>query len=299
MTRLRGCWPAAAVSLFLLTACAGQTPTAVDAPAGAASASATATGAALVIRVREVGGFVSAATNVTRLPLVSVYADGRVITQGPQIEIFPAPALPSVQVQQIDPAMVGTLVDMATAAGVRTGADLGQPGVADLPTTRFSVMTGAGSQTVDVLALTGGGDDLPGLTAAHRAARAKLAGYLQVLRELPDSAGPAPSAAASPPEQYEPQALAAVAQPYVAPADSPVSAAPPVPWTGPALPGESFGAGLGLSCVAVSGDAVRQLMQAARSANVATPWASGGKQWTVTFRPLLPDESGCADLRSA
>jgi len=30
--------------------------------------------------------------------------------------------------------------------------------------------------------------------------------------------------------------------------------------------------------------------------NAATPWTSGGKTWWLTLRPLLPDESGCADL---
>ena len=32
---------------------------------------------------------------------------------------------------------------------------------------------------------------------------------------------------------------------------------------------------------------------------IETPWVtSDGARWTVTFRPLLPDESSCADLQS-
>jgi hypothetical protein len=38
------------------------------------------------------------------------------------------------------------------------------------------------------------------------------------------------------------------------------------------------------------------VLAAAATANAATPWDSGGTRWSVAFRPLLPDESGCADL---
>ncbi|MFC7573169.1 hypothetical protein ACFQX8_12535 [Klenkia terrae] len=35
---------------------------------------------------------------------------------------------------------------------------------------------------------------------------------------------------------------------------------------------------------------------AAQDADGLTPWTDGSATWAVTFRPLLPDESGCADL---
>ena len=35
---------------------------------------------------------------------------------------------------------------------------------------------------------------------------------------------------------------------------------------------------------------------AAQAADTLTSWTSEGQTWTVTFRPLLPDETGCADL---
>ncbi|HET9140343.1 hypothetical protein, partial [Actinophytocola sp.] len=65
-------------------------------------------------------------------------------------------------------------------------------------------------------------------------------------------------------------------------------------WPGPALPGESIGPETG--CVVATGDQARAVMAAARDASAATPWRSGGKTWTVALRPLLPDETGCADL---
>jgi hypothetical protein len=50
--------------------------------------------------------------------------------------------------------------------------------------------------------------------------------------------------------------------------------------------------------VTATGDQARAVLDAAASATQLTPWVSGdGTRWSVLFRPLLPDESGCADLR--
>lgn len=249
-----------------------------------------------MLRVRQTGGFAASSAYLTRLPLVSVYDDGRVVTEGPQIDIYPAPALPNVQVQQIDPAAVQTLVDKAVAAGVHTGADLGQPPIADAMTTRFMVRTGAGEQTVDVLALTEASGPQSGLTDAQRAARAKLAKLLDQLSDLRATLG---SAASSPSTPYAPSAVAAVAGPYQAGTDPSMSAQPAVPWPGPALPGEAVGPGAEVGCVTVTGAPLTATLAAARSANALTPWGWGGRQWSVALRPLLPDEADCAALRAA
>ncbi|WP_243407364.1 hypothetical protein [Frankia canadensis] len=45
------------------------------------------------------------------------------------------------------------------------------------------------------------------------------------------------------------------------------------------------------------GDEATRLLAAARTAATTTPWTSGGRKWRVSLRPLLPDGSGCADLR--
>lgn len=297
MRRPRGTLTTAAVSLLLLSACAGTTAQSAGAPAaGAPSGSAPApSGDTLALRVQQTGGFATPSTYVTRLPQVSVYADGRVITEGPQIAIFPGPALPAVQVQQIDPAAVRTLVDKAVAAGVRSGADLGQPPIADATTTRFTVRADAGVQTAEAYALTEASEGQAGVSAAQQAARAKLKALLDQLTDLPATLGTAGSAE---PKPYEATTIAAVASPYV-PGDEPAtSAQPAVPWPGPALPGESLG-GAGLSCVTVSGAAATAVLAAATDANAMTPWTSGGKKWTITLRPLLPDEAGCGDLKDA
>ena len=295
MRRLRGTIPAAAVSLALLSACAGTT-TAADGPAGGsaapnASGPAAPTGEAPILRVRQMGGFVAPSTHLARLPVVSVYDDGRVITEGPQLAIYPGPALPNLQVQQIPPAAVADLVDKAVAAGVKNGADLGQPGVADAPTTRFTVVTDAGEQTVDAIALREAQSSDPALTAAQKAARAKLAAFLEQLTSLPEGT--------SAPQPYVPTAVSAISATYVPDDDPALSAPSAVTWPGPALPGESLNEGLDVGCITVEGAEAAELLEAAKSANARTPWSSGGKQWAVTFRPMLPDETDCEGLKAA
>jgi hypothetical protein len=301
MRRLRGPSTAAAVALLLLSGCArGATDSTQPAGSGPLSSGPTSSGAGAaappVLQVRQSGGFVPASTQVTRIPTVSVYDDGRVITQGPQILIYPPPALPNLQVQQISPTAVDALVDKAVAAGVKSGADLGRPPVADVPTTRFTAVTDAGPQTVDVVGLAEVTAGQPGLTDAQRAARTKLATLLrQLTTDLSTTVGSAVPAAVS----YVPAALAVVVRPYTASADAATSAGPAVAWPGPALPGEPLGDGVELGCVAVTGAQVAPLMAAAAKANGTTAWSSGSKQWSVTFRPLLPDENSCGDLKAA
>jgi hypothetical protein len=69
-----------------------------------------------------------------------------------------------------------------------------------------------------------------------------------------------------------------------------------VAWTGPALPGPTLNAALGLGCVTVTGDEAKAVLATAAKTNTATPWTSGGIRWSLRFRPLLPDEPDCAGL---
>jgi hypothetical protein len=52
-----------------------------------------------------------------------------------------------------------------------------------------------------------------------------------------------------------------------------------------------------VTCVTATGAEATAVIEAAGGANLLTPWLSAdGTRWSVLFRPLLPDESGCADL---
>jgi hypothetical protein len=293
MTRLRGSWTAvAAVTLFLLSACARADDTAGAGRETSAGPSAPAASGPddLVLRIERVGGFVSPDLQIGRLPMVSVYGDGRMITEGPQTDIYPSAALPNLLVQQLGPATLNDLLGKAAAAGVTSGADLGRPGVADAPTTRITVAAAGGTRTVDAVALTEAQPDDPRLTTAQRDARAKLAAFVQEVSDLP-AAKEMPRA-----QPYQAVAVAALAYRYVKPQDGLPGKPVAVAWPGPALPGARLNQTVDVGCVAASGDQGRAVLTAAGKANAMTPWSSGGKRWSVLLRPLLPDESGCADL---
>jgi hypothetical protein len=298
MTRLRGTLIAAAVPLLLLGACAQRATG--GSPAGSA---ATGTGPGtpestrarfpgandLVLRTESYGGFVAPDMILGRFPQVSVYGDGRVITQGAVPSIYPGPALPNLQVTMITPEFIQSLVQQGLAAGVRNGSDLGQPGVADAPTTRVTVVTAGGKQVVTANALSEAPSNDRRLTTGQRDARAKIAAFVKKLGALANRPGVHST-------NYEPTAVVVYASPWAKPATGPVP--PAQAWPGPALPGTDIDPATKAGCVAVTGAATPKVLTAAKGANALTPWTTGYNKWRVVFRPLLPDENGCAAVNS-
>src|SRR3954447_1347500 len=134
---------AAIAVLLVLTACASGGNDTED-PPGSAGPYAPDD---LVLRAEYTGGYTTPQLLAGRLPLVSVYGDGRVVTEGPVAAIYPGPALPNLQVRRIDAAQVRSLVDRAIDAGVGETGDLGTPPLADAPSTRFTVSTGLETRT--------------------------------------------------------------------------------------------------------------------------------------------------------
>jgi hypothetical protein len=295
VTRIHAALPAAALGLvLLLSACAerggaGAAPAPTE-PTGTQSAGLPEDGDALVLEVAYTGGFVTPEMLAGRLPLISVYADGRVISEGPVAAIYPGYAWPNVQLQQTDRETVQTLVDHALAAGVAETTDLGSPGIADAQTTRFTLTTDSGTVVREVYALSEGTGAAGGLTEEQQEARAELSDLFTELTDLPATLGPEG-------QSYEPAEVAVLARPWTAPQGDPsLGAQPELPWPGPALPGEDV-VGPGMTCVVATGDQAGAVAEAARGANQLTPWTTGdGARWSITFRPLLPHESGCADL---
>ncbi|SDC01379.1 hypothetical protein SAMN05660690_0188 [Geodermatophilus telluris] len=236
--------------------------------------------AGLVLQVAHTGGYTTPEELATRLPVVTVYGDGRVLTPGPQIAIWPAPALPNVQVQQVDAGTVRELVEQAVAAGVTGSGDLGQPPLADATTTRFTLVTDEGTAVREVYALAETPDDT--VTPEQAGARGRLRDLVDALTGLPASGEP-----------YVPQTVAAVVQPHTG--GDPELPQPDVAWPGPALPGASVGAGL--TCVSATGQQAADVLAAAATANALTPWVTpDGGRWSIALRPVLPHESGCTDL---
>ncbi|OJF13928.1 hypothetical protein BG844_12570 [Couchioplanes caeruleus subsp. caeruleus] len=289
MTTLRGLPTAAAAAMVVLLSACAQPGTGPG--AGSPSSAPPAGGdGGLVLRITQTGGFAGPDAIAARLPGLSVYADGRVIFDGPVTADYPGPALPNVLERVVPPEQVKQLTGEAEAAGVREGTDFGQPGVADASTTEVTVVTDAGERTVGANALHEAQANDPLLTPAQKQAREKLRAFLDRAEQL-----------ASGPEArpYRPEVLAAVVRPYVEPGDDLPARPKEMQWPGPALPGEPLTTVQKISCVTATGAQRDAILASAKNAKAGAPWVSGGNRWAVTFRPLLPGESGCADLKAA
>ena len=132
---------AAALLALVGAACADTADT------GAGSRSTTPPvdqdGTTLVLRVATEGGFTPVDYQLTNMPAFSLYGDGTIVTTGPMIEIYPPPALPSLQSQTVDSAGVDAIVAAAFDAGLDSAGDLtdmGSVAIADAPDTVFTLM---------------------------------------------------------------------------------------------------------------------------------------------------------------
>jgi hypothetical protein len=245
----------------------------------------------LVLRIDTSGGFVAPSYAEGQIPGFSLFGDGRSIVLGAQTEIYPQQALPPVLVQTIDTAGIQKLLRAALDAGLGKDAsytDLGNVGIADAPTTTFTLAVNGAVHTVRVYALgeAGVGSSMPNAEArARRALQAFSADVSDLQRFLP-------SGSLSSPHGFDPTAMRVFTSRYVAQQGL---REPPKSWPGSVSLG-SFGDHThlaGTRCGVVSGKDLAALMPLARTANQLTPWTSGGRRWALVLRPLLPDESGC------
>ena len=259
-----------------------------------------------VLKVATGGGFVPVELSLAELPTFVLYADGRVITQGPQIMIFPGPALPSVVVRKLSRDGIERVLETAAGAGL-TGPDRNLDHaarfVADAPTTTFTFSTDDGAHETSVYAIDFV-SEIEGLSAAEREEVARL---LNLKSFLEDLEGRLPEGSVSSDEIYRPEEMRLYVTPHVtippepdpaspegtAPAPEPEQ--PPVAWPLPGTLAEFGSPSLpeGFRCGTVTGSDLEAVLEAAGRANQQTPWTSGGSSYRVVFRPLLPDESGC------
>ncbi|WP_298458755.1 hypothetical protein [uncultured Cellulomonas sp.] len=212
-----------------------------------------------LLQIERSGGFVLMGTDFASVPELTVYADGEAIAHGPQILIYPPPALPNLVRHDLSDADVEALIAAAREAGLLDAAgDYGQPPVADAPTTFVTLRVdgrefvhsaealgiGDGAAPAEPVPATtegttegtdegadAGTDDalpdeprpgdelLPGLTEDERSARAELAAFIARAHELVGTSGEG--------EPYPLDAFAVMARP--APTPEPGDAPPETP----------------------------------------------------------------------
>ena len=281
---------AALLSLLALTACGDATsPGAGGATTAPPPKSGSYAAEGVVLRVTVEGGL-APDHRAGELPYWTLYGDGRVVTRGPQIDIYPGPAWPNVQVEKVSGATVDRIVAAAVEAGVDGKQhDYGDPAVADAFTTVFRLSAESGTYTTKVYARDEG-DRAVGTTAEQRAARKELADFKNHLTDLNGwlGAGTVTQAAA-----YEPTSVAILARPYAKRPGEQVSEQK-VAWRGPdPKAGTDSPAG---RCTVLTGADLAKVLKDLKASNTLTRWQAPGGDWSFRIRPLLPDERTCEDL---
>ena len=245
----------------------------------------------VVIRVDWDGGFVPPSVQLGRLPLVLVTADGRVISQGPQLAIYPGPLMPNLQVRTLAAEGLQDLLDLAQEQGLLEDAHYDLLTIADATTTILSITIDGRTTRVSAYALAEGLEAGSSTDAEADAGRAALRDYLDALTAIPDSAFVDESS------PYAFTSLRLFASPaVVVPGSEFPGEQPPIDWPLRELgaAGDEVGNGqLGFRCQVLTGDDLSAALPLLADANQLSVFRSGDELWTLVPRPLLPGEEGC------
>ena len=244
----------------------------------------------LVLRVETRGGLLPPLERERQLPSISIYGDGQVLVPAPVDASFPGPAGYGLESFTIEAGLLDDIVAAAVSIGLRGEdrhlAEEGPDFVADAGATTVTLVAGGGRHVTSADALFDVGD-------ADTPARTQLRDFVDRLFALrPTEGGLVP---------YEPDAYRV----FVADPDPGFGAelpdAPPVAWPfpeplgawGEALPDDGLSVDVRCRILAVAelADALEVLL-AATSVTVVVDQAD--QEAIIAYRPLLPDEEGCA-----
>jgi len=245
----------------------------------------------LVLRIEYQGGFVPYEYNLKRVPGWSLFGDGTVIVEGPVIEIYPGPAMPNLQAFTLTEEAVQTILEAARDAGLMDGdATYGYPCIADAADTVFTVTAGGTTSVVSAYALEFSDPAPDACPDVDTEARAEL---LEFSRMIGDLQSWLPEGSIGAEQPYEPTEMRVYVLPYQGEPELPQNETE-WPLSEPLVAfGEPVADGNEARCGVVSGDDLAELLPLAQQANELTPWTSGGEQYRLIFRPLLPDEHTC------
>jgi len=279
----------AALALSLLTACSSG-------PGGSGGPIAHPSGDDVILRI-EFGGGQIRDFFLTGFPPFTLTGDGRVIVPGAQLDIFPQPALPAVNVRKLTEEGIQTVLKEVARTGL-FGASAeflaAQNFVADAGDTIFTLHAEGKDVTIKVYGL-GTFDapgNYPGVSADEIAANQTLSRLSQQLGNL-DAELSATSWADASWHPYQPEALRLLVR--NADADPPDESgignalldwpvdSDPATFGDPVSDGER-------RCGVVSGQEAEDWYAALGGANGLTRWVKGDHRYEVIVRFQLPDE---------
>jgi hypothetical protein len=258
----------------------GPSGTPTLAPSATPSASPTPSADLAVVRIEQTGGMLPPWETVSWLPSVVLYADGRLITHGPMIEIYPGPALPNLQVTQLTPQGVGQVLQAALDSGFSgPDRDIGDL-VLDAGATVFTITTADGTHVTRLH----GHNQGPEVAAALRFQEALLAPREWFQGAVVGEDRP-----------FEWDRLQVLSVPMTADQMPDPALVNEVEW--PLDPLADLGVvlepGQEYRCAVIEGDDLDVLRPHAQAANQLTLFESEGETYQLRLRPLLPGEDGC------
>jgi hypothetical protein len=250
----------------------------------------------VVFRVSWEGGFVTPESLLGRLPMIVVYADGRVITQGPQILIYPGPLMPNLQEHTLSQAALDRLIELARDKDLLKTIHYEFPSIADAADTVLEINIDGQSYRVSAYALAEAVDlEVPSgdvvLDPAAIDGRAALREFIDSLITIPASDFV---------DEEHPLDLTAVriyaAKAVIVPNSELPGEQPAIDW--PLEDLATAGAAvenspLDVRCQVIEGDDLAAVLPLLQAANSLQTFASEGELYSFTVRPLLPGETGC------
>jgi len=255
-------------------------------------------GSEMVVRIAWTGGFVPYEYTFTALPRFTLLGDGRVLVEGPQIAIYPGPALPNVQVRRLTEEGIQSVLFRLLETGLFDEShsfNAATQFIADANSTVFTVRANNREVVIDVYALGLLTDPagLPGgIPSEELEAHEVLTALESDLMNL-DAWIPADDWADPAWQSYQPEALRLlVANIDDQPPNAEGLDSDPVAWPGTTGP-DQFGTPTSVydfQCGVVSGEEAQAWLAALSQANTLTRWSHDGHLYSVAARPLLPDE---------
>ena len=254
------------------------------------------TGDDTVLRVDWTGGMIRDFF-LTGFPPFTLTGDGRVIVPGAQIDIFPPPSLPAVNVRKLTEEGIQAVLNEVARTGL-FGSSVEYRGaqnfVADAGDTVFTLHAGGKDVTITVFGLgtLDPAGNYPGLSEAELAAHRTLSRLWQDLQNL-DAKLPATAWADDSWQPYVPEALRLLVRNADAdPPDESGIGNKLVDWpvdSDPATFGDPASDGT-IRCGVVSGQEAEDWYEALTDANQLTRFVKGDHRYEVTVRFQLPDE---------
>ncbi len=270
------------------TQSAQPSPSASPSPTPEPSGSAIPDPNLAIVRIADVGGFVPPQMTLNRYPVAVLYADGRLITQGAQPDIYPGAALPSLIETRLTAAGVAQVLEWARQAGlVGPAQTLGTP-VPDVGETDFTIVYPDGQHMTTLYPIMGSQSPDPAIQA--------LLDFESKFMDIHSSL-PATDVGPDGPYQWDrlrvmsyPQALGASPDPSLVQVED-------WPLASLATLGEPMTVGNDYRCAAISGSDLATLRPMLEQSNQLTLWRSDGQTYALMSHPLLPDDRACPSVQ--